>query len=70
MSVNIFTRAGLLAGMVSKNKKRFQEDSFDLDLSYITDRIIAMGFPSEGREGAHTAFILFSSSPQQMEKVR
>uniref|UniRef100_A0A6B2L3Y8 Phosphatidylinositol-3,4,5-trisphosphate 3-phosphatase n=1 Tax=Arcella intermedia TaxID=1963864 RepID=A0A6B2L3Y8_9EUKA len=36
--------------MVSLNKKRFKNDKYDLDLAYITDRIIAMGFPSSGVE--------------------
>eukprot|EP00475_Leptophrys_vorax_P031166 TRINITY_DN47137_c0_g1_i1.p1 TRINITY_DN47137_c0_g1~~TRINITY_DN47137_c0_g1_i1.p1 ORF type:complete len:771 (-),score=214.36 TRINITY_DN47137_c0_g1_i1:30-2135(-) len=38
---------------VSKKKKRFDADGFNLDLSYITDHLIAMGFPSEGFEGAY-----------------
>jgi hypothetical protein len=40
------------AGLVSQHKKRFQKDDFDLDLSYITDRVIAMSWPGDGAEGA------------------
>eukprot|EP00754_Rhynchopus_humris_P023752 Rhum_TRINITY_DN14848_c10_g2::Rhum_TRINITY_DN14848_c10_g2_i1::g.122713::m.122713 len=39
-----------LRGLVSQQKLRFTNDGFNLDLTYITPRIIAMGFPSAGAE--------------------
>jgi protein-tyrosine phosphatase len=42
-----------IRGKVSKKKKRFTDDNFNLDLTYITPQVIAMGFPSEGREGIY-----------------
>lgn len=45
--------AATLRGLVSKKKKRFQEDGFDLDLTYITPNVIAMGYPSVGTEAMY-----------------
>lgn len=43
-------KANCIKRMVSQKKRRFETDSFDLDMSFITKRIIAMGFPSTGCE--------------------
>ena len=38
--------ATALKKLVSKKKRRFEGDGFNLDLSYVTEQVIAMGFPS------------------------
>ncbi|XP_063474904.1 phosphatidylinositol 3,4,5-trisphosphate 3-phosphatase TPTE2 isoform X1 [Symphalangus syndactylus] len=40
----------LMRRLVSENKSRYTRGGFDLDLTYITERIIAMSFPSSGRQ--------------------
>ena len=42
-----------IKSIVSKKKIRLQKKNFDLDLSYITKRVIAMGFPSTGCESLY-----------------
>ncbi len=46
-------KGSFIKSKVSKKKRRFCADGFDLDLTYITGRIIAMGFPSVGREALY-----------------
>ena len=42
-----------LKKLVSKKKRRYKADGYNLDLSYVTDRVIAMGFPSESVESIY-----------------
>lgn len=39
-----------LRAAVSGSRVRYMKDGFDLDLTYITDRLIAMGYPAAGVE--------------------
>ena len=45
--------AKVLQHLVSKQKKRFEHDGFDLDLTYITEQVIAMGLPCTGLSGVY-----------------
>lgn len=39
--------------LVSKEKRRFDEDGFNLDLTYVTNRVIAFGYPAESFESIY-----------------
>ena len=45
--------SNVVKSLVSKKKFRFCYDGFDLDLSYITTKIIAMGYPSTSIESIY-----------------
>ena len=52
-TVKVRNKKNLVKALVSKKKNRFCYDGFDLDLTYITNRIIAMGLPSTNLEGLY-----------------
>ena len=43
----------LARNLVSKEKKRYVADGYDLDLTYITPSVIAMGLPAFGSEATY-----------------
>lgn len=43
---NSSAKSACFRAMVSQNRMRYTDKDFNLDLAYITKRIIAMGFPS------------------------
>ncbi|KAE9277684.1 hypothetical protein PF008_g28799 [Phytophthora fragariae] len=42
-----------LKHLVSKEKRRFSSDGFDLDLTYVTQKLVALGYPAEKIEGIY-----------------
>ena len=55
-------KAALLQQVVSRNRMRYSDGEFNLDLSYITPRVIAMGLPGKG------FYSLFRNSQQDVLK--
>lgn len=39
-----------LRKIVSGNRRRFEDPEYNLDITYITNRILAMSFPASGFE--------------------
>ena len=48
-----FGLTGIIKRVLSKRTDRYTEEGFDLDLTYITERIIAMSFPASGVESVY-----------------
>lgn len=45
--INILTKSFYIRNLVSKKRRRMLVEGYDLDMSYITDRLLAMSFPAE-----------------------
>lgn len=45
--VNYLSKNCYLRNLVSKQRRRMLVNGYDLDMSYITDRMLAMSFPAE-----------------------
>jgi phosphatidylinositol-3,4,5-trisphosphate 3-phosphatase/dual-specificity protein phosphatase PTEN len=51
--MGLFAMLRLVRKLVSRKKRRLRDGPYDLDLAYITDQILAMGYPSQGREALY-----------------
>ena len=45
--INYLSRSFYIRNLVSKSRRRMLVGGYDLDMSYITDRLLAMSFPAE-----------------------
>ncbi|KAD4179312.1 hypothetical protein E3N88_27903 [Mikania micrantha] len=56
--------------VVSQNKRRYQEGGFDLDMTYITENIIAMGFPAGDMSSGFFGYVEGFYRNQMEEVIR
>ena len=45
--ISYLTGSFYIRNLVSKKRRRMLVEGYDLDMSYITDRVLAMSFPAE-----------------------
>ncbi|CAN1322530.1 Phosphatidylinositol 3,4,5-trisphosphate 3-phosphatase and protein-tyrosine-phosphatase PTEN1 [Linum perenne] len=45
--IRYLTTSNILRNLVSKHRRRMLVEGYDLDMSYITDRVLAMSFPAQ-----------------------